>query len=120
MKKIALILAMVCLVGCGVELSEREIEERNARSRAAVEEDIKRGETVRSTGAAVAKIVGGKALVTLPRGNKLVLVTWKHDNLWTLYRPFREGEFPEEYVYKESSLFGVMEATIVIRELPKG
>lgn len=120
MKKIAFVLVVVCLVGCWMGLGEKEIEERNATSRATVTEDVARGEAVRSTGAAVAKIVGGKAIVTLPRGNKLVLVTWKHDNLWTLYRPFREGEFPEEYIYKESSMFGVMEATIVIRELPKG
>lgn len=119
MKKIALALVTMLLLGCGSQLTDKEIEERNAKSRAAVEESISKGKTVQSTGAAVAKIVGGKAVVTLPRGNKLVLVTWKRDNLWTLYRPFREGEFPEEYIYKESSFFGVMEATIVIRELPE-
>lgn len=60
---------------------------------------------------------GGAAGVELPRGTKLVTVTWKRNgSLWYLVRPMREGEQPEEYAFRESSSFGVIEGTVVLRE----
>lgn len=73
-------------------------------------------EDVKSSGSVVAKKVGGTANIVLPPKQKLVSVTWKRDDMWILYRPFREGEFAEEYTYKEDSTFGMMEATLRIKE----
>lgn len=71
---------------------------------------------VKSSGSVVAKKVGGTANIVLPPKQKLVSVTWKLNDMWILYRPFREGEFAEEYTYKEDSTFGMMEATLRIKE----
>ena len=71
---------------------------------------------VKSSGSVVAKKVGGTANIVLPPKQKLVSVTWKRDNMWILYRPFRSGEFAEEYTYREDSVFGVMETTLRIKE----
>ena len=71
---------------------------------------------VKSSGSVVAKKVGGTANIVLPPKQKLVSVTWKRDDMWILYRPFREGEFAEEYTYKEDSTFGMMGATLRIKE----
>ena len=73
-------------------------------------------EDVKSSGSVVAKKVGGTANIVLPPKQKLVSVTWKRDEMWLLYRPFRSGEFAEEYTYKEDSVFGVMETTLKIKE----
>ena len=71
---------------------------------------------VKSSGSVVAKKVGGTANIVLPPKQKLVSVTWKRDDMWILYRPFRSGEFAEEYTYREDSVFGVMETTLKIKE----
>ncbi len=71
---------------------------------------------VKSSGSVVAKKVGGTANIVLPPKQKLVSVTWKRNDMWILYRPFRSGEFAEEYTYREDSVFGVMETTLKIKE----
>ena len=97
MKKIMLIsLAVIALLLCGCGQNPNE--------------------DVKSSGSVVAKKVGGTANIVLPPKQKLVSVTWKRDDMWILYRPFREGEFAEEYTYKEDSTFGMMEATLRIKE----
>lgn len=73
-------------------------------------------DNVKSSGSVVAKKIGGTARVTLPPKQKLLSVTWKGNEMWLLYRPFREGEFAEEYIYQEDSTFGLMEATLKIKE----
>ena len=78
-------------------------------------------EGVKSQGNFIAKHYGGKANVTLPANHKLVFVTWKDaDTMWILYRPFREGERAEYYIFEEDSRWGVMEGKIVIREVDDG
>ena len=97
MKKIMLIsLAVIALLLCGCGQNPND--------------------DVKSSGSVVAKKVGGTANIVLPPKQKLVSVTWKRDDMWILYRPFREGEFAEEYTYKEDSTFGMMEATLRIKE----
>ena len=97
MKKIMLIvLAAVALMLCGCGQNPND--------------------DVKSSGSVVAKKVGGTANIVLPPKQKLVSVTWKRDDMWILYRPFREGEFAEEYTYREDSTFGMMEATLRIKE----
>lgn len=97
MKKIMLIvLAAVALLLCGCGQNPND--------------------DVKSSGSVVAKKIGGTANIVLPPKQKLVSVTWQRDEMWLLYRPFRSGEFAEEYTYREDSVFGVMETTLKIKE----
>jgi hypothetical protein len=50
---------------------------------------------------------------------KLVNITWKEDDVWYLTRPMHSEEVPEEYTFKESSSFGIMEGTMTIKEHAK-
>jgi len=63
-----------------------------------------------------AKNFGGKASLNLPAGQKLVVVTWKDDNLWYLTRPMNENDVPETYTFQEESSWGLMEGTYTIKE----
>lgn len=72
---------------------------------------------VKSSGNVIAKKLGtSDGVMNLPPNYKLVLITWKQDSMWVLYRPMREDEVPEEYIYQEDSTFGIMEGTIRIKE----
>lgn len=68
----------------------------------------------------IARKFGGTAGVAVPEGQKVVVATWKEDDLWVLTRPMREGEVPEEYKFQESSSWGIMEGTVVIQESKNG
>ena len=119
LKLIFIALASLILVGCGQELTDKQIEERNAKSRAAIGAETKTNE-IKSTGSVIAKKMGGKATIVLPPKQKLVMVTWKEkDAMWFLYRPFRDGERAETYTYQEDSKWGLLEATITIQECEK-
>lgn len=63
-----------------------------------------------------ARQFGGTANETLPAGQKLLVATWKQDNLWLLTRPMKAGETPETYEFNESSSFGVMQGKVIITE----
>lgn len=63
-----------------------------------------------------AKNLGGSTTRTLPAGQKLVMVTWKEDNMWILTRPMRQEEKPEIYTFKENSSWGIVQGTIIISE----
>ena len=63
-----------------------------------------------------AKNWGGKAEITLPKGQKLINVTWKEANLWYLTRPMTAQDSAVTYTFQEESNFGVMEGTYVIHE----
>ena len=52
----------------------------------------------------------------LPKGEKLVEVTWKDSNIWYLTRPMKEDDEPETYTFKEDSEWGVFEGTVTIVE----
>lgn len=71
---------------------------------------------VKSSGNVIAKKLGTNGVMNLPPNHKLVLVTWKEDSMWVLYRPMRKDEVPEEYIYQEDSRFGVIEGTVKIKE----
>lgn len=62
---------------------------------------------------------GWKAMtVEVPCGNRLETVTWKGQEaeFWMLYRPFRNGEAPEQHIFQAKSPFGVLEGKVVIVE----
>jgi hypothetical protein len=63
-----------------------------------------------------AKHFGGTITEKLPAGQKLVVATWRDDNLWYLTRPMRPGEETETYTFKESSSFGVLQGTVILVE----
>jgi len=63
-----------------------------------------------------AKKFGGSATINIPQSEKLVIVTWKDDDLWLLTRTRRNNEKPETYKFQESSSWGVLEGTITIKE----
>ena len=63
-----------------------------------------------------ARSFGGVVTEKLPVGQKLVVVTWKEGNLWTLTRKMKETETPETYEFTESSAYGVMQGKVIITE----
>jgi hypothetical protein len=64
-----------------------------------------------------AKDWGGSTSRTLPAGQKLVMVTWKDNNMWILTRPMRPEEKPEIYTFREDSSWGVLQGTLTINEV---
>lgn len=64
----------------------------------------------------MAKEWGGTATIDLPAGEQLVNATWKDVNMWYLTCPRPTNVAPRAYIFKESSNFGVMQGTVVIRE----
>jgi hypothetical protein len=62
---------------------------------------------------------GGTGKMLLPKGKKLVNVTWKGENVWYLTRAMRPGEVPEVYEFQEESSFGIIEGTYIITEQAK-
>lgn len=63
-----------------------------------------------------AKNWGGEATVELEAGRKLVVVTWKGDEIWFLTRDMREGDRVETYEFAENSSWGIMEGKVIIKE----
>jgi hypothetical protein len=59
---------------------------------------------------------GGTSNETLPAGQKLLVATWKQDDLWMLTRPMQVNEKPEVYEFRESSSFGLLQGKVVISE----
>lgn len=59
---------------------------------------------------------GGASSIDLPKGEKLMLVTWKGDSLWTLTEPMENGYHAKVYKYREHSAHGVLQGTVTIRE----
>ena len=109
-------IAAMLTLGCGQNKTDAEIERENKAAREAVDEHIQQSGNLKAGGTVIAKKVGGSANIELPPKSKLVLLTWKGDNLWVLSRPFREGEKAETYTYQEDSKWGLIEAKIVIQE----
>lgn len=103
---LSLIGAAILVLGCGSSAENNNTVKLNDTN-----------SKVKSTGNVIAKRVGGSATVTLPDNQKLQLVTWKEDDMWLLYRPMRADEQAETYTYQEDSKFGILEASITIREV---
>ena len=59
-----------------------------------------------------ARMYGGTVNVMLPRGQKLIEVTWKESELWYLTEPMDSDYRPKTKVFKEDSRFGVLEGTV--------
>jgi hypothetical protein len=59
---------------------------------------------------------GGEGTINLPKGRKLVNVTWKETEIWYLTRPMNSNDVAETYQFQEESSWGVMEGTYNIVE----
>lgn len=68
------------------------------------------------TGQERARVWGGTESLKLQPNEKLVLVTWKENNLWILTRPMKPEENAETYTFGESSAWGVAEGKVIIKE----
>lgn len=64
----------------------------------------------------IARNWGGSSSVNLPKGRKLITVTWHADDLWYLTRHMKATEEPETYNLEESSNFGVLQGVVHINE----
>jgi hypothetical protein len=62
------------------------------------------------------KSFGGEGTLNLPKGQKLVNVTWKETELWYLTRSMNSTDVAETYQFQEESSFGIMEGTYNIVE----
>lgn len=59
---------------------------------------------------------GGEGTINLPKGRKLVNVTWKETEIWYLTRPMDSNDVAQTYKFHEESSYGVMEGTYNIVE----
>lgn len=72
--------------------------------------------TISCTEQHMARRYGGKIKIELPKGEKLMMATWKEANLFYLTEPMDSGYIPKKKVFRESSNFGVWEAEITFIE----
>jgi len=59
---------------------------------------------------------GGEGTIRLPKGKKLVNVTWKETQIWYLTRDMDSNDVAETYEFHEESSYGVIEGTYKIIE----
>lgn len=59
---------------------------------------------------------GGVGNFDLPKGQKLVTITWKGANIWYMARQMRSNEVAEVYEFCEKSTFGIVEGKVIIKE----
>lgn len=62
------------------------------------------------------KAWGGEGTIKLPKGKKLVNVTWKETQIWYLTRNMDSNDVAETYEFHEESSYGVIEGTYKIVE----
>lgn len=62
------------------------------------------------------KSFGGEGTINLPKGRKLVNVTWKETQVWYLTRPMNSTDVAETYQFHEESSWGMVEGTYTIIE----
>lgn len=62
------------------------------------------------------KNFGGEGTINLPKGQKLVTVTWKDTQIWYLTKPMDSNDVAQTYSFNEESSWGVLEGTYKIIE----
>jgi hypothetical protein len=62
------------------------------------------------------KSFGGTGRLELPKGHKLINITWKETELWYLTKPMSATDSAETYYFQEESNFGLVKGTFVIVE----
>jgi len=64
----------------------------------------------------VTKNFGGKMIVNIPVGQKLVNATWKNDDFWYLTRNMTSRDTAETYTFQEKSNSGIFQGVVIIIE----
>lgn len=64
----------------------------------------------------MARSFGGELQVRLEKGQRLVEVTWKENNLWLLTEPMDSDYQPKTKTFYEDSSWGLYEGKITIIE----
>lgn len=59
---------------------------------------------------------GGEMTVNLPKGQKLIMATWKETNLFYLVEPMEDSYVPKTKLFIEDSAWGVWESKITFIE----
>lgn len=62
---------------------------------------------------------GGSMTIVLPKGEKLVDVTWRGNNLWYLTEPMDADYEPKTKIFREDSNLGILEGTVTFVESRK-
>ena len=55
-------------------------------------------------------------VIEIPKGNRLIEVTWKEENLWMLTGPMDSDYIPKTYKFTEDSSWGLYEGEITLVE----
>ncbi len=63
-----------------------------------------------------ARNFGGTETINLPKGQKLMMITWKESDIWYLTKPMSAKDTAETYTFQEESSYGVWEGTVIIKE----
>ena len=64
----------------------------------------------------MARKFGGTAEIKLPRGEKLLMVTWKETNLFNITEPMDSDYIPKTKIFREDSNFGLIESKVIFIE----
>lgn len=59
-----------------------------------------------------ARTFGGDMTIRLKAGEKLMMATWKGEDLFYLTEPMEEGYVPKVKFFYENSSYGVLETTV--------
>lgn len=62
------------------------------------------------------KSYGATGQIILPKGQKLIMITWKSDQIWYLTRPMIDTDTIEIYKFQEESAYGILEGSYSIFE----
>lgn len=63
-----------------------------------------------------ARHLGGTQTINLPKGEKLLMATWKDDNLFYLTEYMEHDYEPKTKIFRESASFGIVEGKVVFVE----
>lgn len=63
-----------------------------------------------------ARQFGGEMTIRLKPGEKLMMATWKNDDLFYLTEPMEEGYVPKVKNFYEDSSYGIMQTTVTFIE----
>lgn len=64
----------------------------------------------------ITKKYGGSTSIELKQGERLEMLTWKDDQIWTQTRMREPGEQPITHKFREHSKYGMLEGEVVVKE----
>lgn len=63
-----------------------------------------------------ARVYGGNTTINLEKGEKLVEVTWKGNNIWYLTEPMEDNYKPKTKIFREDSNIGILNGKVTFIE----